>query len=493
MHEKQNNSYGHIVKYTGLFGWLQGLTILANLIRNKAMALFLGAGGLGFNSLLCSAQTFAAQCTGLGISFGAVPHLSESFEKGDERQVNYYIQVIRLWSLISALLGLVFCMSVSPLMASMTFNWGNHTHHYFLLGFSVAAIAITGGETAILKSTRRLGELARIQIYAAIASVVISLPLYYFLYHSGVLPSIILIAGFTMVATIVFSYRTFPLRLTFSMEMLRDGMGMIRLGVAFVVAAAVGSAAELAIRSYLNVEGGLYEVGLYNAAFMITITYAGMVFSSMESDYFPRLSAVQKDVVVMNDTVNKQMEVSMLLLAPMLVVLIMMLPVLIPMLFSREFMPVVAMAQVAVLAMYFKVLTMPVAYISLARSRSLVFLSLETSYYVALVAAVVVGFRCWGIYGTGLAIVVAHVFEFVLTTAFAHSLYHYRCTKGIVTYSLAQMAVGALAFVVSLACDGWGYWIAEAALAVASTAYSLNILRQKTHLWESLKRKLTHS
>jgi hypothetical protein len=139
--------------------------------------------------------------------------------------------------------------------------------------------------------------------------------------------------------------------------------------------------------------------------------------------------------------------------------------------------------------MYFKVLTMPVAYISLARSRSLVFLSLETSYFVVLVVAVVVGFRYWGIYGTGVAIVVAHAFEFVLTMTVAKTKFHYRSTGTIATYALAQMTFGVLAFVVSLASDGWIYWITEAALAIASTAYSLNILRQKTHLWEALKQK----
>jgi hypothetical protein len=41
--------------------------------------------------------------------------------------------------------------------------------------------------------------------------------------------------------------------------------------------------------------------------------------------------------------------------------------------------------------------------------------------------------------------------------------------------------------------EGWPYWIAEAALTVVSTAYSLHVLRQKTHLWESLKRKFTKS
>ena len=67
-------------------------------------------------------------------------------------------------------------------------------------------------------------------------------------------------------------------------------------------------------------------MGLYNAGYMITLTYAGMVFSAMESDYFPRLSGVNQDIKATNETVNKQMEVSLLLLSPMLAALIMSLP-----------------------------------------------------------------------------------------------------------------------------------------------------------------------
>jgi hypothetical protein len=37
--------------------------------------------------------------------------------------------------------------------------------------------------------------------------------------------------------------------------------------------------------------------------------------------------------------------------------------------------------------------------------------------------------------------------------------------------------------------EGWAYWITEAALTFVSTAYSLYILHQKTHLWEALMRK----
>jgi O-antigen/teichoic acid export membrane protein len=490
MKEYSKASYRHILKYTGLFGGVQGLIILIGLVRNKAMAVLLGAGGMGFNALMMSVQTFASQATNLGLSFGAVPKLSEVYEQENHSQLDYYVQVIRLWSMIAAVLGLLFCVVASGLVDNMTFTWGDHTLHYAMLGVSVAMLAIAGGETAILKATRRMGSLARVQIFGAIGAVALSVPLYYYFGQSGVVPAIVLIATLNTLLTVIHSYRCYPLKLRFCKQHLRDGFSMIRLGVSFVLAAAIGSGAEMAIRAFLNVEGSMDDVGFYNAAYMITITYAGMVFSAMETDYFPRLSAVHKDIQATNDTVNKQMEVSLLLLSPMLVALLMLLPILIPMLFRSDFLPVVAMAQVAVLAMYFKVQTMPVAYITLARSRSLSYLLLETTYFVALAMAIVVGYRWWGIWGTGVAIVVAHVVEYVVVNAYACWQYGYRPTWHVARYALLQMSIGALAYAVSLCTEGFAYWITEAALTLVSTACSLYILHQKTHLWEALMRKL---
>jgi len=484
-----NDSYDHVLKYTGMFGGVQVLVTLIGLVRNKFMALLLGTAGVGFNALFVSMQNFASQCTNLGISFGAVPKLSEYYEEQQEEQLEYHIQVIRLWSMIAAGLGFLFCVAVSPLMNDLSFTWGNHTLHYAMLGVSVAMLTLTGGETAVLKATRRLGALAKIQIYTAIISVLVSIPLYYYYGHSGVIPVIVSMAAVTMVATMRYSYRSYPLRLQWTGSVLKSGAGMIRLGVAFVLAAAVGSASEMFIRAFLNVEGGLGDVGLYNAGFMLTITYAGMVFSSMEQDYFPRLSAVSKDVEKTNETVNKQMEVSLLLLAPMLVALLTALPVLVPLLFSNEFLPVVGMAQVAVLAMYFKVLNLPVAYITLARSKSLAYLLLETTYFVVLVVGVMAGFRMWGIWGTGLAVVIAHIAELVTVGGYAYWQFNYRCTWTIARYAGVQTAIGLVAYAVSVMVEGWGYWIAEAALTLVSTAYSVYILRQKTHLWEALKKR----
>ena len=423
MNQERDESYSHVLKYTGVFGGVQGLNVLIGLVRNKFVAMLLGPAGMGMVSLFNTTVQLISQATHLGISFSAVRHISEYYDAGETEKAAHFVKVVRGWCLLTGLLGMLVCMVLGPFLNNATFSWGDHTLHYVLLSPAIAMLAITGGETAILKGQRKLGALAIVQISAALASLAISVPIYYFFGHSGVVPVIVLMAFVTMCATLWFSLRIYPLRLSGARGILGEGMEMVRLGVAFTIAGVVGSASEMIVRAYLNVVADLDFLGLYNAGYMLTITYAGMVFSAMETDYFPRLSGVNRDIEQTNYTVNRQMEVSLLIIAPMLTALIALLPILIPELFTSEFIPVIPMAQVTALAMFFKVLTLPVGYITLARGYSITFLGLETAYYVVFVLLVVLGYQYWGLLGTGIAITLAHVFDYLMINLYAYKKY----------------------------------------------------------------------
>ena len=463
MKKEGNESYQHILKYTGIFGGVQGLNIVLGLVRTKLIALLLGPSGMGLASLFNTTVGFVSQATNLGVSFSAVRHLSSLYDAGDEAALAHFVKVVRGWSLLTALLGMLVCVMIGPLLSQTTFAWGNHTLHFMLLAPAVGMLAITGGETAILKAMRALGALASVQVLAVVAALVISIPIYYFFGESGIVPVIVLMALATMLLTVRHSYRLVPLQLSGAKGMLGEGMEMVRLGVAFTLAAVIGSASELLIRSYLNVVGDLDMLGLYNAGYMLTITYAGMVFSAMEADYFPRLSGVQHDIDATNECVNRQMEVSLLLLSPMLAALMLSLPILIPLLFSAQFLPVVEMAQVATLAMYLKVMTLPVAYITLARGYSLSYLFL------------------------------AHLFEYVLVNGYAYKKYGYRFSATVSGYAIVQTGIGLLLFLVTLLAEGLLYWGTGLLLVVLSLSLSLHILRRKAHLWEKLRQKFLKS
>ena len=148
---ESKTSYSHILKYTGIFGGVQGLNIVIGLVRNKFVALLLGPTGMGLTSLFNSTLTFMSQATSLGISFSAVKHISGIIDSGDEAAIAHYIKVVRAWSLVTAVLGTVLCALLGPLLSDYTFSWGDHTLHFILLAPVVGMLAITGGETAILK------------------------------------------------------------------------------------------------------------------------------------------------------------------------------------------------------------------------------------------------------------------------------------------------------------------------------------------------------
>lgn len=488
--DKREVSYSHVLKYTGIFGGVQGLNILIGLVRNKVVASLLGPAGMGLAALFNSVVNFISQATNLGISFSAVRHVSELFDAGDEARIQHFVKVVRAWSLLTALMGMLVCMLAGPLLSAYTFAWGDHTLHFVLLAPAVGLMAVTGGETAILKGARRLKSLAIIQLLSVLLALVISVPIYYFFGEAGIVPVIVLMALALALATSYHSLRLYPLQLHGAKGILGEGMEMVRLGVAFVLAGIFGSGAEMLIRSYLNVTGDLDVVGLYNAGFLLTITYAGMVFSAMETDYFPRLSGVAADRLRMSETVNRQIEVSLLLVSPMLAVLMLLLPVLVPLLFRSDFLPMVPMAQVMVFSMYLRAVTLPISYMVLARGDSLAFLLIEGSESLLMVALIVLGYEHWGLLGTGIAIDATYVLDLIIVYAYTHMRYGYRGTLPVLLIAAIQVPLGVVVYLLTLLAGGLLYWALGALVCMVSLTVSIYILHQKSSLWKALTEKL---
>ena len=130
---EKRNSYLHILKYTGMFGGVQGVNILVGVVRNKLVAMILGPQGMGLISLFNSTIALVSDSTGLGLGMSAVKRLSESFATGDTPEMERSVRVIRSWSLLAGLFGMFVCVVLSPLLDRFTFSWGNHTLHFMLL------------------------------------------------------------------------------------------------------------------------------------------------------------------------------------------------------------------------------------------------------------------------------------------------------------------------------------------------------------------------
>ena len=490
MEEQRDDSYGHVLKYTSVFGGVQGLNILVSLVRNKIVAMLLGPEGMGLASLFQTTVNFISQSTNLGVSFSAVRNVSELFDTGDEARIAHFIKVVRAWSLLTGLVGMLLCILIGPMLSNLTFSWGNHTLHFVLLSPLVALLAVTGGETAILKGARQLKSLAVIQVYGMLSALVIAIPIYYFFGQSGIVPVMVLMGLTMLLLTIQRSYRLYPLHLTGAKGILGEGMGMVRLGVAFTLAGVLGSGAEFIIRTYLNNVADLKTVGLYNTGYILTMTYAGLVFSAMETDFFPRLSAVNSQWQNCNDIINKQIEVSLLLISPMLVAAQFAIPFVIPILFTTKFMPVVDMVRILLLAIYLRAIKLPISYLPLAKGDSLSYLFLEAVYDILVVLLVIWGYSHWQLLGTGVAITISAVFDYFMIMGYSYLKFHYRPTASVLGYSLLHLSLGVVAFLLATFTDGWQWWIGGLLIFIMTTVATLYTFYHKVALWNKLMSNL---
>ncbi len=476
---KRNNAYANILKYTSLFGGVQALNIVVALVRNKLVAVLLGPMGVGLITLFNSTIRFIGDSTNLGIGMSAVKHISEAHAHDDKQAINRSVLTVRAWSTITALLGMVACALLSPLLSKYTFGWGKHTLHFLLLSPIVAMTAIMGGELAILKGTRHLGALARISIINVVMALILSAPLFFIWRSKAIVPSMIIVAFAQLVVTIAYSYHFHPLKLSFDRVIMREGGTMVKLGVGFFLAGLFGSCADFLIRSFVNNTSSPDTLGLFNASFMITMTYGGMVFSAMETDYYPRLSAISRTGTTLNNTVNKQIEVSLLIISPMLVGLIIGLPIILPLLYSHSFLPVTSMAQLTALAMFLRAVKLPIAYLPLSRGDSKAYLLMEGIYAVLYVILSVVCFQVFGLIGMGIAIVLVASFDFVMLNAYMGHRYGYRLSGPAIKLMFQQFPIGIAAYILTLKGHGMTYWGLGVLLIIISSAISYYALNKR--------------
>lgn len=487
---KKDDSYSHILKYTGVFGGVQGLNILISVVRNKFTALFIGAGGLGLLSLFNSTINMIVAACNFGIPTSGVQELSDKYSASSQK-ISDSVMLIRSWSLITALLGAVVCVVIGPLLDLWSFAWGNHTLHFILLSPAVAFTIVTGGELAILKATRQLRALAVSSFFTVVSSLLISVPIYYVWSYRGIVPVLVGLVLVQMMLTLHYSNRYYPYCVKMSAKFLRRGVHVIRLGMAFVIAGLLNTGAEFFVRTFINNRGDLEHVGYFNAGWTLAIVYAGLIFTAMESDYFPRLSAIKDNSRDMSQCVSKQMEMNVLMVGPILTIMLFCLPVLIPLLYDSSFLVMLPLTQFAMLSMLFKAMYLPIEYIPLAKGRSWLFLCQEAFAVFLLVALEMWGYASMGLVGIGAGISLAYLLETVAVLVFSRIYFSYRASRNVWLFAGIQVFfVGVSLFAVTSGLSTWMYCILAVVLSLLNVGFTLYLLKTKTEVFDMLAAKM---
>lgn len=484
-------TYDHVLKYTGLFGGVQGLTMLVSLVRNKISSELLGPSGLALVNIFNNAIKLTNHASNFGISFSAVKYVAELSDEENAEKQKEVIASVRMWSLIAGLLGMLVMLILCNVISTFTFETSNLSWVFAYLSPIVAMMSVQTGEIAILKGLKKLKHVALVSVFGAILVLAVCAPVYLFWKVHGIVFALLASNALLLAVTLYYSNKAMPWCSTiYTKKGFLDGMPMLKLGIGYLIAGIFGQGAEYVIRTLILRYGDLEDVGLYGSGYTLAVTYAGMVFVAIEADFFPRLSSANNDVKRRNAIINQQIEACLLLVAPILIFFVVAMPVIVPVLYSSRFVDAVPMAICATGYMFFRSLTLPVAYLPLSKGDSKVYMLTELVYDVFIALLIPQAFRLWGLEGAGWALTLAGLFDFAIIHGTYRFVYSFRIDTSKISMYIVQAVLFATAVYVSLCDSVIMHWGIGVLLFFMSVFFTIRILRKETTLLRSLSKKI---
>src|SRR5690606_14093670 len=141
---------------------------------------------------------------------------------------------------------------------------------------------LTSGNHAVLQGNNKLGFLAKSNLYANIASLVVTLPLFYIWKIDAIIPAIII----TSILNYLFS-RFFLNQLHSEKQFItyknaiKEGKNLLFFGSLLVILSFLPLLVNYLLQIFIGNSDGLYNVGLFNVGMIILNTYVGFVFTIM--------------------------------------------------------------------------------------------------------------------------------------------------------------------------------------------------------------------
>ena len=438
--ETSDTSYDHVLKYTGIFGGVQGLKMLVSVVRMKLTAYILGGWGMGLITAYNSVCQFLTNAANMGIPLNATRKTSELFENGTEEKIAHQVMVIRTWVLWSATLSVLICLFFSPIISYFFFDHDWHRWPVVMLTSLVAVSNIIAeGECAILKGLRQVRKVAVIETILALGTLLCTIPLYYLFHIRGVILGLIACGFLAMIVHFFFSLRLVSYKVKpLSYRTFLEGIPLIKVGIPYVLAGVANSCLQMAIPAIILASHTMKDLGYYNAGWALMFGYAGLVFLALESDYFPRLSSVSTDMQKMNDCINQQIDVCTLLITPLLILLVVLMPFVLKLLYETEFLVVEGMATIAVFYSFLRCLALPMGYSVLAKGHSIAYLVLEVCYDVFFGLLIWWCYNSWGLIGAGIAMSIGALYDVVIYFLFCHFRYGFVFRRSTLLFCIGQ-------------------------------------------------------
>ena len=360
-------------------------------------------------------------------------------------------------------------------MASFTFGSSERAASVALLSLVVFFNLSAHGRAGLIQGTRRLGDLARVNVYGAAVGALLGILAIYFMGEKGVVPALVLAAATSLVLSWWYS-KKIPLaavRMERS-DIRTEQAALLKLGAAFMASAVMMMGSAYAIRLLVTRELGVAAAGLYQSAWAVGGMYVGLVLQAMGTDFYPRLTAIASNNDECNRLVNEQTRVSLLLAGPGVLATITLAPLLLSAVYTAEFQSAASLLRWLCVGVSVRVISWPMGTILLAKGDRRRFFLSETVWTISYVSLALIFVKLFGLDGAGMAFFGAYALYMPLIFWLVNGLSGFTWSAENKHTGLAFLAVLGLVFGAFALLP---YWLAFGIGAMAATWSSVHSAR----------------
>lgn len=457
-----NSTTKKVLKALGVFGGVQGLGILAGVLRAKCAALWIGPAGVGIMTLFVQAVETLSALTQLNLRQSAVREISQAPSPESKRRV---ASVTRHLGLILGLAGAVVMLLMAPLFSRWAFGNGDMAWIFRLMSLVMLMTSATGADLAVLQGLSRLKALASASLWGSLAGTALLVAALWFWRMDGIPAALLALPFGAWIFARIYSRKTektdvspvceaaapAPGRNLFSAgawrAVLKEGRGMLALGVWLTISTLVAQLASYIFSIYLNREASTADVGLFQSGFTIINQYVGMIFTAISMEYFPRLSAEISRPRRASVLVSHEMSVALWVLMPVIVVFVCFDELMVRLLYSEAFLDIIPFIGIAIAGVIFRAASWCMAFMILARGDGRAFILTESCSAGLMLALYIGGWHVASFAGLGVAYVIWYAAYALLVWIVCRRRYALRLGRGMGRLLMlsAAVACGAVA------------------------------------------------
>lgn len=491
-----SSSYKQIVKSTSIFGGSQLINIFIGVIRNKIIAILLGAAGVGLIGIYQSVVDLVRSISGFGMEMTGVKEIASSNDDIHSKNLSLTVYIVRRLIQFTALCGALICLILCYPISIWAFGDTSHAIYIAALSLVVFLSTLLQGQLIVLQGLRQIATMAKVLLIGNIASLVLTLPFLYFFGISGILPTFIIGSGIYYLLSVKY-YSPVAKRFTELHEkphlklVFGRGKSMFRLGIYLVGATILNTLTMFAIRIFISDKLGVESAGLFQSVWAITNVYLMLILKSMGNDFYPRLCALAEQRVAFVRLINQQTFVAIVVSTPIIVGMLLFGTFVLTFLYSSKFLLAESLLRWQILGTFFKVLSWPMAFILLAKNRGKQYIFSELLFFVVYYGINYLLFPYFGLHAAGIAYLIAYLFYLSVIFLFAIQLIRFNWSKQVWMSSIVSLLFILLSFWMVQTMTGFMFYILGAFLFLISCVFSIWKFSQIVdihELWNKLRR-----